>query len=191
MAAQNQTYEELLDLIQLSLQRMIDILKTPPPASAHEPPSPASAATTPTLNTVPPSKPASKSAPSPSKPTPTHNKSSPRNTNSSTWVAPPLKWMSLDPPLFQAPVGAATIMVTTPVTVGGTKTVRTMLKVVVTSVMIKKKLESFVGATERHEWHPPWHSIDTSPNATGRLEWWPPWHIRKHFASPSLKTRIV
>ncbi|MFS7955386.1 hypothetical protein Hanom_Chr07g00642011 [Helianthus anomalus] len=190
MDTQTLSKHELFEQIESSIARMIDILKNRPrfQAPAIET---ASATTTPAQNTVPPLKPASKLAPSSSKPTPTRNKSSPRNTNSSTWVAPPLKRLSLDPPLFLVLVGAATIMVTTPIIVGGTKTIRTMLKVVVTSVIKKKKLESFVGVTGRREWHPPWRSIDTSPNATGRLEWRPPWHIQKHFASPSLRTRIV
>ncbi|MFS7996513.1 hypothetical protein Hanom_Chr12g01130811 [Helianthus anomalus] len=165
MAAQNLTYEELLDQIQLSLQRMIDILKTPPPTSAHEPPSPASAITTPPVTVLVPS-PVSAATPQPASlllPQPTPQQTPPQALKTVPKPVPPEpknapnQAPSTMPSLVQKPT--PTIF-------------RTQLKKIMNLVPTGREMTRVTCVLERREWRPPWRAV-------GRLEWRPPWSVSR------------
>ncbi|KAJ0602652.1 hypothetical protein HanRHA438_Chr03g0142101 [Helianthus annuus] len=172
MAAQNLTYEELLDQIQLSLQRMIDIIKTPPPTSAHEPPSPASTITTPPVTAlVPP--PVSAATPQPASlllPQPIPQQTPPQALKTVPKPVPPEpktapnQSPSTMPSLVQKP----------------TPTVfRTQLKKTMNLVPTGMEMTRVTCVLERREWRPPWRAVVSAPNAVGRLEWRPPWSVSR------------
>ncbi|KAJ0855902.1 hypothetical protein HanRHA438_Chr14g0678471 [Helianthus annuus] len=205
-------WNESLDRIISTIAEMIDLLKNesrrwatspifstplPSPATDSPPPKMAASISTSTIVNIQSTpehqpEPAAKIVtlqpnpdPKPSASIPTNTKSSTHNTESLTRVAPPFKRTPspISPPSLEM-TGRATVKATTLITMA------TMLKTDVISTKTKKKTTTFIHATVRREWRPPWHSVPTSPNTIGRVEWRPPWRNTKFHPGSSLRTRM-